>query len=192
MNTSEQLLITGQKLFGKLGIKAVTVDDLCNDLPISKKTFYKLYDDKKEFVLEVMRYSIKQLKRELIACRRNCDNAIEMLFAQQDILSGFYEMRPLFDPEFLELCPKAVRLIISFREVFLAAGIERNLREGVAAGLYQEAFDLKEVTKAFLLLIDILLLTKGPDKAAAKGALMIFINGITTSCGRALLMQIRG
>ena len=191
MSTSEQLLITGQKQFGQLGIKAVTVDDLCNDLHISKKTFYKLYDDKKMFVLEVMRYSIKQLKKAVIERRKACDNAIDVLFAQQDVLSEFYEMKQLFDPDFLELCPKAVRLIISFREVFLTVGIERNLKEGVATGLYQKESDINEVTKAFLLLVDILLLTKGSDKAAATGALMIFINGIATPCGREILMRHR-
>lgn len=191
MNTSEQLLATGLQLFSRLGVKAVAVDDLCISIRISKKTFYKLYDDKKTFVLAIMRHAIKQLKREIIESRRQEHTAIEALFAQQEVLSRFYEMKALFDPSFLEVCPVAVRLIVSFREVFLTAGIQRNLEEGMAAGLYQQEFKIREVTKAFLLLVDILLLAKGSDKAAARGALMIFINGIATPKGREVLCRLK-
>lgn len=191
MNTSEQLLATGLQMFSKQGVKAVAVDDLCISIRISRKTFYKLYDDKKAFVLAVMRHAVKQLKRELVESSRKEHTAIDALFAQQEVLSRFYEMKALFDPAFLETCPAAVSLIVSFREVFLTAGIERNLEEGMAQGLYQQDFRIREVTRAFLLLVDILSMAKGSDRTAARGALMIFINGIATSKGREILCKLR-
>jgi AcrR family transcriptional regulator len=48
------ILKTGAKLFLKYGLRSVSVDDICNTLRISKKTFYTYYSQKEELIEAVL------------------------------------------------------------------------------------------------------------------------------------------
>lgn len=48
------ILKTGAKLFLKYGLRSVSVDDICNTLRISKKTFYAYYSQKEELIEAVL------------------------------------------------------------------------------------------------------------------------------------------
>jgi len=48
------ILKTGAKLFLKYGLRSVSVDDICNVLRISKKTFYAYYPQKDELIEAVL------------------------------------------------------------------------------------------------------------------------------------------
>ncbi len=48
------ILKTGAKLFLKYGLRSVSVDDICNNLRISKKTFYAYYSQKEELIEAVL------------------------------------------------------------------------------------------------------------------------------------------
>jgi hypothetical protein len=52
----EKYFETIRKLFLEIGIKSITMDDICNELGISKKTYYKEYTDKSELVIEVFHF----------------------------------------------------------------------------------------------------------------------------------------
>ena len=42
----EKILITAVELFHKNGIKSVKMDDIANELKISKRTLYEIYSNK--------------------------------------------------------------------------------------------------------------------------------------------------
>jgi len=50
MNVQEKILKTASDLFLKYGLRSVTIDDICNELHISKKTFYTHFKQKEELV----------------------------------------------------------------------------------------------------------------------------------------------
>ena len=49
-----KILKTSGELFFKFGIRSVSIDDICNDLHISKKTFYTVFKQKDELVVELL------------------------------------------------------------------------------------------------------------------------------------------
>lgn len=65
-----------RKLFLEIGIKSITMDDICNELGISKKTLYKEYTDKSELVSEVFLKDFQDFKNKLISAQKNSPNAI--------------------------------------------------------------------------------------------------------------------
>ena len=50
MDVREKILKTASDLFLKYGLRSVTIDDICNELHISKKTFYAHFKQKEELV----------------------------------------------------------------------------------------------------------------------------------------------
>jgi len=56
---------TAAKLFLKYGLRSVSIDDICNELRISKKTFYTHFSQKEELIESVlMAHNEKQLKKQ--------------------------------------------------------------------------------------------------------------------------------
>lgn len=49
-----KILKTAGELFFKFGIRSVSIDDICNDLRISKKTFYNVFKHKDELIVELL------------------------------------------------------------------------------------------------------------------------------------------
>lgn len=53
-NKQQQLLAAAVELFGKYGVRKVTVQEICNSADISKMTFYKYYTNKWDLAQAVM------------------------------------------------------------------------------------------------------------------------------------------
>lgn len=53
LNLRKSILKTAEGLFIKYGIKSIKVDDICNELHISKKTFYAEFENKEALIEEV-------------------------------------------------------------------------------------------------------------------------------------------
>ncbi|MDP4204269.1 MAG: TetR/AcrR family transcriptional regulator [Bacteroidota bacterium] len=60
----EQILETSTRLFMKYGLRSVTIDDICNELRISKKTFYNYFRQKEELIESIMESYCEQHKNE--------------------------------------------------------------------------------------------------------------------------------
>lgn len=59
----KEIIRTSRDMFMKFGIRSVSIEDICNEVHISKKTFYTVFKQKDDLVWEVM---------ELIS-REDCD-----------------------------------------------------------------------------------------------------------------------
>ncbi|MBN2237354.1 MAG: TetR/AcrR family transcriptional regulator [Bacteroidales bacterium] len=49
-----QILRTGKKLFWKYGIKKVSIEEICKQAQVSKMTFYKYFQNKRDLVLAIL------------------------------------------------------------------------------------------------------------------------------------------
>ena len=67
-------------LFGKYGIKSMTMDSLAEELGISKRTIYERFKDKDTLLFEVIRYYKNLTQQEALRLIDQSDNAIEALF----------------------------------------------------------------------------------------------------------------
>jgi len=54
MNLKAQILKTAAQMFWNIGIKRVGIDDICNELRISKKTFYTVFKTKNELIESIL------------------------------------------------------------------------------------------------------------------------------------------
>lgn len=78
MDVREKILKTASDLFLKYGLRSVSIDDICNELHISKKTFYAHFKQKEELV-ESLLAQMRCKHDSATQQSTNDENVIDML-----------------------------------------------------------------------------------------------------------------
>jgi len=138
METKERIIEQAKNLFLKLGIRSVSMDDICSHLAISKKTLYQHVADKDELVDMVLQGQISGMQAETMDCCLQSDNAIqEVIKTMEMLVKHFTSMNPvvLFDLQKFHL--SAFNKFKDHKYQFTLEMISNNLKRGIAEGLYR-------------------------------------------------------
>lgn len=110
------------------------MDDIANELKISKRTLYEIYSNKEELLLEVVRRDKQREKRRMDEIGRTGSNVINIIIEVCRFrLEEFSQINPLFFEE-LHKYPELlayVRRVHDERETDAHAFIQRGIDEGL-------------------------------------------------------------
>jgi AcrR family transcriptional regulator len=122
-------------LFFKVGIKRVTMDNVCSELGISKRTLYQKFNDKNHLVKEIFYKDFQNFKSEIKSAQRSSSDAINetcMLFKiidskQEEISSStLYDLKKYYYLVSEEISMNMNQLVVeTFSKI-----IERGILEG--------------------------------------------------------------
>ncbi len=59
------IIKTAGELFFRLGIRSVSIDDICRELGMSKKTFYVYFGSKDELVEQLLRANVEHMEQKM-------------------------------------------------------------------------------------------------------------------------------
>lgn len=138
METKERIIEQAKNLFLKLGIRSVSMDDICSHLAISKKTLYQHVADKDELVDMVLQGQISGMQTETMECCLQSENAIqEVIKTMEMLVKHFTSMNPvvLFDLQKFHL--SAFNKFKDHKYQFTLEMISNNLKRGITEGLYR-------------------------------------------------------
>ena len=146
MESQQELIIsTASNLFVQFGIRSVSIDNVCNELRMSKKTFYTFFAQKEELVEAVVVYQRKQRNDRFEKLFKN-KNAIDSL-----ILS-IKELRKVMDQESAVMCNDLEKYYPRVNEKYeqisreeIRAGFESFLNQGIAEGYFREDLDIEMI-----------------------------------------------
>jgi AcrR family transcriptional regulator len=146
MESQQELIIsTASSLFVQFGIRSVSIDNVCNELRMSKKTFYTYFAQKEELVEAVVVYQRKQRNDRFEKLFKN-KNAIDSL-----ILS-IKELRKVMDQESAVMCNDLEKYYPRVNEKYeqisreeIRAGFESFLNQGIAEGYFREDLDIEMI-----------------------------------------------
>lgn len=152
MEKSLQISLKALELFMKNGIRSVSMDDLCTELGMSKKTLYQYYENKEALVMSCVQLDLKNdhmLCEEIFKPEKNAID--ELLELGQHYLNILQAINPsvLYDLE--KYYPKAWKLMVDehrggyYRKVF-----SENLRKGITQRLFRDDIDVDAVTRFYL------------------------------------------
>jgi len=139
MEAQERIVGKAHELFMRYGIRSVSMDEVANQLGISKKTIYQFYTDKDALVEDVIDIELSKSERECAMHKQRSENPIHEIFMAVDmLLEMLTQMNPtvIFDLE--RYHPKAFRKYSEYKNKFLYSIIRENLDLGKAEGLYRE------------------------------------------------------
>ncbi|MCD8202154.1 MAG: TetR/AcrR family transcriptional regulator [Prevotella sp.] len=75
----QKILETAMPLFKKKGVRAVKMDDIANQLGISKRTLYELYNDKEDLLVECVKYDSDKGMQKITEYARMQENEMNII-----------------------------------------------------------------------------------------------------------------
>ena len=62
---SSKIIKTAGEMFFRLGIRSVSIDDICHELGMSKKTFYVYFSSKDELIVQLLQANLDFMARKM-------------------------------------------------------------------------------------------------------------------------------
>ncbi|WP_340154564.1 TetR/AcrR family transcriptional regulator [uncultured Winogradskyella sp.] len=162
MITKAALLKCSIEQFTQFGSKHVTLDDLANELGISKKTIYSLFKNKEDLVTSSVESLINEFKEDInrVINSNGKDPILSVILIYQ---RGF-EYLKYFKPSFLfgleKYYPKANKLYNDFIEELANTIVLDLLKKGKALGDVKKDINVELVVKIYFFRIDNVLFKK--------------------------------
>jgi TetR/AcrR family transcriptional regulator, cholesterol catabolism regulator len=127
------------ELFRTIGVRNTTMDDLARGLGISKKTLYRVIDNKADLVYFCVQLDLQQKEKEFEHIAKNTENAIEeMLLIGALVHSSLQLFHPATIYDLTKFYPEAWKLIENHKEYFAKNIIRNNLKKGIKQGYYRK------------------------------------------------------
>ncbi|MEI6695125.1 MAG: TetR/AcrR family transcriptional regulator [Bacteroidota bacterium] len=145
---------TGE-LFKKYGIKSVSMDDIAQQLCISKKTLYLYFKDKADLVTKVVNSHNCDHDEKFIEINNSNLNAIDSLIEVSkyliEMLKGvnlpiLYDLRKYY--------PELTKELIVNRKAHVYDNIRNNLLKGIQEGFYREDINPDIITAFYVKRMD--------------------------------------
>jgi AcrR family transcriptional regulator len=144
----ERILLKARDLMLQSGLRQVTMDDLAQELGISKKTIYQYYKDKDDLVKAVVNLELKNHEAICNTCGSNAENAIhEMFLLMENMKAMTQTMNPNAMMELDKHFPSAFEIIKNHKDEFLFSLIKQNLMKGIEEGFYRNDLDIDILSK---------------------------------------------
>ena len=187
-----RILQIATALFHQHGIKQVKMDDIANDLRISKRTLYEVYENKEDLLFEVLQQHDSVERQQLLEFDKPGTNVINIILEIYRVRTAeFITVNPLFFED-LQKYPNLltyVRKLHEDKEAEIVAFIERSKNEG----LFLENVNygiVRELTFASEQFVMNNFLFKRYDiTELSRIMIMLFVRGICTEKGIKLLDQ---
>ncbi len=186
----DKIIQKATELFITLGFKSVTMDDIANEMGISKKTIYTHFSNKTELVKEVTIHVFDTISCGIDGIRAEEKNPIEelyeikkymMLQLKDEKSSPQYQLQKYY-PEIHDTLK--VKHFEKMHDCTLS-----NVKRGIAQGLYRDNLDMEFVARIYFIGVNgikdntLFPIQKFPKEALFEDYLEYHLRGIVTKEG---------
>jgi AcrR family transcriptional regulator len=148
MDTQQRILQKATELFMRLGIRAVSMDEIATQSGVSKKTIYQFYKDKDELVDAVMQSEEQSVQQDSKECLEQSENAVEeILLTLSRVYARFSKMNPVIISDMQRFHAKAHNRFQKLKYEHLNNVIQDNIQRGIQEGLYRNSLNIEVITK---------------------------------------------
>jgi len=192
----DRILIEAGTLFGKYGIRSMTMDSLAEEMGISKRTIYERFKDKDTLLMEVIRYYKDKTAEEADKLIDQSDNAIEALFRIIKMTIGqMTRMSPAFFNDFRKYHQKVFKQFSEPGEIRDFSMTRKLIETGIDQEVFRDDINIELTNRTLHTLFDLFghdssLVDEGYDRKEMFDHIIIpFFRGISTKKGRKLLVD---
>ncbi|MSQ78873.1 MAG: TetR/AcrR family transcriptional regulator [Flavobacteriaceae bacterium] len=146
----EKILMATDALFMRLGVKSITMDDVCRELGISKKTLYQYFTDKADLVYQCMLWDFQ--KRE-VECTRLLQehNAIDAILSIMEHSSRTLKrLNPVAVQDIRRFYPESWKIFENHKNKFVFQCVSSNFKKGIEDGLYRENMSVDILARIYV------------------------------------------
>jgi AcrR family transcriptional regulator len=131
-------------LFGQMGVKAVTMDDIARQAGISKKTIYQEFEDKGALVFTACSVFLEKEEEVLKKIVEEEDNVIQHFVRLSKFMREQYSgMNPLILNEIRRYYPQAWKRFEAFKNGLAFNTMVDVLQRGKEAGYFRAEIDVE-------------------------------------------------
>jgi AcrR family transcriptional regulator len=156
MSQTERIILGGEELFLKAGIKSVTMDDIAKHLGMSKKTIYQFFKDKNELVIALVKKKLQEDEDQMSAIISQSHNVIEeminMMKCSEEIFS---RINPIVIHDMQKYHPDAWREFQNFKADVLVHTLEELLTKGIKQGYIRPDIDVRIIARMRVLQVEL-------------------------------------
>ncbi|MCY7309794.1 MAG: TetR/AcrR family transcriptional regulator [Chitinophagaceae bacterium] len=196
MEPKERILLKAEELFMQYGIRSVSMDDIANNLGMSKKTLYQYFADKDELVEAVVEGHINEVQGDCINCRTNATDAIHEIFlTMEHIMEELNNMNPMLLYDLEKFHFKAYQRFKNYKDKFLLQIIRNNIEWGIKDELYRIGLNIDILSKyrieSIMIPFNVAVFPPGKYNLARTSEVMIenFTYGLATIKGHKLIQK---
>jgi len=196
MDNRAYILEKANGLFMQFGIRSVSMDDISNNLGMSKKTLYHYFTDKDELVNEVVHIHIVSLQEDCHKTRKEAKDAIQEVFMAMDrIVDLLGSINPMLLYDLEKFHFKAFRKFRDYKEKFLAQLIRENIEWGIRDELYRRDVNVDVMSKfrieSMMIPFNVSLFPPGKYDLGVTSEIIMenFVYGLATTKGYKLIQK---
>ncbi len=150
----KRIIETAEVLYFEKGIKAVSMDDVCQRIGISKKTIYQIFKDKESLVKEVVFNHFEQIESSIKRIEIEEPHPIKQLLKTAEFaIEQLSKVNPVMNQDLKKYHPNIYQEMVSTRGAFIANHLIKNIQLGREMGCYRLNFNAEAIAQAFSLLL---------------------------------------
>ena len=151
----EKITIKAAEMFLSLGFKSVTMDDISNEMGISKKTIYTHFKNKTELVKESVLRVFEGISCGIDSIQLEKKDPIEELYEiKKFVMLQLKNEKSSPQYQLQKYYPEIYTMIKAKKYENMAECTVENLRRGVEKGVYRNNIDVDFISKLYFLGID--------------------------------------
>ncbi|MDQ4139867.1 MAG: TetR/AcrR family transcriptional regulator [Bacteroidota bacterium] len=190
----ERILTRALELFIYRGIKSTSMDDIAQDLGISKKTVYKWFENKDHLIEEMLKTCLCCSVDAEITSHENAVQ--EFCFTLNNLLQRFIAIHASFFNDLRKYYPTAHNLWESYKEGTIIQRFRTNFSRGIQTGLYRAELDPEVLTQLYISQLEGIFYSESfqPEKFKRleiyRLNVKLFASGIVTPVGQKYLPKL--
>jgi predicted DNA-binding protein YlxM (UPF0122 family) len=146
----EKILQKATDLFLNLGFKSVTMDDLANDMGISKKTIYSHFENKTTLVEETTMNLFWVISNGIDHIVSQQHNPIEELYEiKKFVMARLKDEKSSPQYQLQKYYPKIHRTLRSKQFEVMQECVVDNIKRGIDIGIYRENLNIQFVARIY-------------------------------------------
>jgi TetR/AcrR family transcriptional regulator, cholesterol catabolism regulator len=147
-----EILEKVRDLFFKYGVRSMSMDDICREVGISRKTSNKMFASKNDLVEKLL--ELERVNFEIIFNTDRFDgevNAIDiLLMVSKEVSTKFTEISPSMTFDLNKYYPDIYHKHVEERIEFIFEKIRINLMKGINQGVYRDDLSIELVSRLYI------------------------------------------
>jgi TetR/AcrR family transcriptional regulator, cholesterol catabolism regulator len=148
LETKDRILKKADEICRRVGLRAMTLDEIASQLSISKKTIYQFFEDKDNLVDAIMALEIANTTNDCMICCETAENAVDEFFLSLEAMKqDMKDLNPIVLHDLEKFHFKTFTKFMNFKNEFFYNIVSNNLQKGIQEGLYLPDIEIEILTK---------------------------------------------
>tara|TARA_R110000868_G_scaffold82956_6_gene234018 strand:+ start:4204 stop:4809 length:606 start_codon:yes stop_codon:yes gene_type:complete len=146
----EKVLEKATEMFLNLGFKSVTMDDLANEMGISKKTIYTHFENKTKLVEECTMHLFWSISNGIDCIRDTNKNPIEeLLEIKKFVMQHLKDEKSSPQYQLQKYYPKVYSTIKNKQYDMMEGCVVNNIKKGIEMGIYRQNINIEFISRIY-------------------------------------------